>query len=165
MVLLHVEVGVTIAEGNGIGLIDIGVQVGNTRTGDAHVVSQTEVTAHTEVVLQAGGGNEASIAGREVLTIAEMIFHILPSVFVAQSCLSTKVSEVTGILAIACEDGILVFVVAAAGGIIDILQIVLRIRSGIVELELTTEAQGLTSTEGHRIVELEDVAQGLVQIL
>ena len=32
-------------------------------------------------------------------------------------------------------------------------------------MQLTTEAQGLTNAEGHRVVELESVVQGLVLIL
>ena len=45
MCLLHVEVGVTVSDGDGVCLVDIGVQVGDTWAADAHVVGQTDVAA------------------------------------------------------------------------------------------------------------------------
>ena len=55
---LYIEVGVTISQCDGVGLVDVGIQVADTRTRDTHVVGQTEVTACAQRILQAGGGNE-----------------------------------------------------------------------------------------------------------
>ena len=43
--LLHVEVWVTVVEGDGVRLVDVWVQVGDTRAADAHVVGEAEVAA------------------------------------------------------------------------------------------------------------------------
>ena len=94
-----------------------------------------------------------------------MVFYILPSIFVTKTCLGTKVTEVTSILTITCEDRVLILIIAASRGIIDVLQIVLRVRSSIMELEFTTQAQSLANTKRHRIVELESVVQSLILIL
>ena len=110
VVLLHIEVRVTVADGDRIAPVYIGVQVGDTRTGDAHVVGQTEVAAHTKVILQTGGRNEVTVTGLEVITIAQVIFHILPGVFVAQTSLGTEVAEVAGIFTVTCEDLVLILI-------------------------------------------------------
>ena len=94
-----------------------------------------------------------------------MVLHILPGVLIADACLHTQFIEVADILTIACEDLVLVLVFAAAGGVIDILEVVLRIRGGIVELQLAAEVQRLASAERHGVVDLENVVGGLVVVL
>ena len=47
MVLLDIEFRVTIADGNRIGLIDIRIQVRDSRARDSHVVSKAEIAADT----------------------------------------------------------------------------------------------------------------------
>ena len=52
--LLHVQVRITISQGDGVGLVDVWIQVRDAWTRDAHVVGQAKVAACSEVVLQAG---------------------------------------------------------------------------------------------------------------
>ena len=165
MVLLHVELRITVGQGDGVGLVDIRVQIGDTRAGDAHVIGEAEVAAHAEVVLQTGCGNEAPVVLLEVVAVAEVVGHILPGVLVAETSLDADLVEVAGIFAIACEDGALILVLRAGAGIIDILQVVLGIGGGVVELQLTAEAQGLSCAERHGVVELEDVVGGLIIVV
>ena len=123
--LLHIEVGVTIGKGDGVGLVHIGVQIRDTGAADAHIVGKSEVAALRKGVLQAGGRHETSVTGAEVLTVAQMIFHVLPGVFVAQSSLHTELIEVTCIFAIASQHGVLVFVFGAGARIIGAFQVIL----------------------------------------
>ena len=87
MVLLDIEFRVTIADGNRIGLIDIRIQVRDSRARDTHVVGKAEVAANAEVVLQAGCGHQAAIVFLEVVAVAEVILDVLPSVLIAETCL------------------------------------------------------------------------------
>ena len=109
--LLHVEVGITIAQRNGVGLVHIRIQVRDTRTADAHIVGESQVAALRDVILCAGRRNQASVAGAEVVSVAQMILHVLPGVFVAKTCLQSELIEVAGIFAVACQDRVLVLVV------------------------------------------------------
>ena len=61
------------------------------------------------------------------MALAEVVFHILPGVFIAHTRLHTELVEIADILAIACEDGVLVLIVGARGGIVDTLQVVIRL--------------------------------------
>ena len=94
-----------------------------------------------------------------------MILHVLPGVFVTDTRLHTELVEVADILAIASKDLVLIFIFRTCRGVVDILQIVLRVRSGVVQLELSTKAQCLSNAERHAVVELEGVVGGLVLIL
>ena len=165
MCLLHVEVGITIVECDGVRLIDIRVEVRDAGTADAHVVGEAEVAALGDGVLQAGAGHEAAVAGAEVMAIAEVILHVLPGVLIAYARLHAHLVEVAHIFAIAGEDLVLILVVAAGGGIVDTLEVILRVGGGIMELQLSTEVQRLSDGEGHGVVELEGVVGGLVIVL
>ena len=45
MALFHIEFWITIGKGNGVGLIDVGVQIRYTWTRDAHVISESQIAA------------------------------------------------------------------------------------------------------------------------
>ena len=104
VVLLHVERRITIADRNRIGLVDVGVQVRDTRARDAHVVGKTEVATLREGVLQTGSRHEGTIIFLEVVAVAKVVLYILPSVLVTQTCLQTKRIPGTCIFAITCKD-------------------------------------------------------------
>ena len=113
MSLLYIQVGVTVAQCNGVGLINVWVQVRDTRARDAHVVGKTEVRTLRDGVLHAGCWNQATVTGTEVLTVTQVVLYILPSVLVAQTCLETELTKVAYILAITGQDRVLVLVVGA----------------------------------------------------
>ena len=94
-----------------------------------------------------------------------MVLYVLPGVLVAHASLHAEFVEGAGIFAVACEDRVLVFILAARGGIVDVLQIVLRVGGGVVQLQLASEAQRLSCSDGHGVVHLEGVARRLVLVL
>ena len=113
MGLLNIQVGVTVAQSNGVGLINVWVQVRDTWARDTHVVGKTEVRTLRNGVLHAGCWNQTTVTGAEVLSVAQMILNILPGVLVAQTSLETELTKVAYILAVTGQDRVLVLVVGA----------------------------------------------------
>ena len=94
-----------------------------------------------------------------------MVLHILPSIFVARTHLGTQLSPSCCILTITGQNGIFILILTAGAGVVDVLQIVFRIRGSIMELQLTAQCQCISTADGHGIVQLEDVVGGFVLIL
>ena len=94
-----------------------------------------------------------------------MVLHILPGIFVTYTSLYTKLLEVAGILTVASKNGVLVFILAAGSGVVDITQIVFGIRSGIMELQFAAKAQRVSRAKRHGIVKLEGMVGRLVFVL
>ena len=113
MGFLYIQVGVTVAQSNGVCLINVWVQVRDTGARDTHVVGKTEVRTLRDGVLHAGCWNQTTVTGAEVLSVAQMILYILPCVLVTQACLHTELAKVAYILAIASQDRVLVLVIGA----------------------------------------------------
>ena len=100
--LLHVEVRITIADGDRIASVDIGVQVRDTRTRDTHIVSQSEVATCRDGVLQTGCRHQVAILLLKVVALTQMVLHILPGVLITQTSLHAYLVKVASILTITC---------------------------------------------------------------
>ena len=93
-----------------------------------------------------------------------MVLYILPGIFVAGTNLGTQLGPTGGIFAITCQNSVLVLILAAGRGIVDVFQIILSIRGGIVKLQLATQREGMFANR-HGVVQLEDMVGGLVFVL
>ena len=127
MRLLDVEVRVTITYGCRIGTVDVRVQIGDTRTRDAHVICQTDVLRRRNRVRERCCRHKTSVVGTEVGTRTKTVFHFLPSMLVTHTCLCSELAPLSTILCIACKHGVLVRIVHAHCLVIDVVQIVFRV--------------------------------------
>ena len=125
MSLLYIQVRITIRQCYRVRLVNVWVQVGDSRTAYAHVVSKSNITAHAEVVLHAGCWNQTSVACGEVFAVTKMVFYILPCVLVAQTCFQSELVPVAHVFTVTGQNRVLVLVFRACTWIINALQIVL----------------------------------------
>ena len=163
--LLYIQIWITIEQCYWVRLVNVWVQVRDTRTTYAHVVGKPQITTRAEVVLHAGCWNQTSVACAEVIAVAQMVFHILPGVLVAQTSLKSELVPVARVFAITCQNRVLVFVLRACGWVVNTLQVVLRIRCCIVQLQLASQAKCLSLCQRHCVVNLEYVVGGLVFVV
>ena len=61
--LLHVEVGISVGHVHRVGAVHIRVEVGDARTGDAHVVGEADILGHARTDVQAQARHKIAIVG------------------------------------------------------------------------------------------------------
>ena len=113
MGLLHLEVGIAVAEGGRVGIITVGIEIRDARAADAHIVAQADVGSHSEIQLEGGRRHKASVVGAE--GAAAVLRVVLPGVLVACAGLHTYAAEVYRHLGICCTDAVVIIVIGAAG--------------------------------------------------
>jgi hypothetical protein len=66
-------------------VVDIRIEVPDTRAIDAHIVTQAQIGCLSQFVANAGRRYEIIEVLREVVNTSQFVFHILQGMFVAQS--------------------------------------------------------------------------------
>ena len=129
--LLAFQIGITIGDAGRICLIHIGIQIGNTRTADTHIVGQTDILIIRQGIREIGRGHQIAIIHLEILSLPHDVLHILPSMLIAHATFQTPLAPTSVILRIASQDVVLVLVVQATCLVIDILPVVIQVIFGI----------------------------------
>ena len=108
--LLHIEIGVTVGDAGGCRAVDVGVQIADARTREAHVVGQAEVLRGLRREAQREAGHEVAVVAAEVGTRTLQVAHLLERVLIAQAGLRTHDAHLGGILGIGGSDVVVVAV-------------------------------------------------------
>lgn len=85
VVLLAVQPGVSLTDVGGVAVVQIGIEVPNARTVDAHIVAQTKVGHIRQLPSQGCRRHYVVEVLGEVVTLAYEVLHILNGMFVAHT--------------------------------------------------------------------------------
>ena len=121
--LLNVKVGITIGDACGGRPVNVWVEVADAWACYAHVVGESDVHGRSKLKTYVGCRYEIAVVVLEILTFAFSEFHVLPCMFISQSCLGTPFPPSAVIFGISCKYAVFLGVVHAQGIVDDILTV------------------------------------------
>ena len=170
MRLLRVEVGVAIRQRGRVAAVHVRVEIAYARARYPHAVVHADVHARREAIAQARAWHEHAIVFLEVVAAAQLVFHVLPGVFIPASHHRTKLSPLRLPLSVSGEYALRVLVFHAVARVERLRAVaghVVILRVGLVEPvdELGSEVEGVLSAERLREVGLQGVLRGARRVV
>ena len=166
--LLYIEVGVTIGDDGGKSAINIGIQIGDARTRQTHVVGKPDVLRGLRREAQRKARHEVAIVVAEVAASTLQIAHLLERVLVAQTGLRTDDAHAGLIFGIGGSDVVVVLILHEAALRLQVGMLheaVLGPRTVVAHDVLSTEAEHMAVRKRTCVVHLQRLLERLGLVL